>query len=46
MIRNLTASLLNINQAQLTIAVLTKLAQLAAQDWVVQLILVDNGSHS
>ncbi len=44
--RNLTASLLNINEAQLTIEVLTKLAQLAAQDWVVQLILVDNGSRS
>jgi GT2 family glycosyltransferase len=43
--RKLTASLLNINQAQLTINVLDKLARLSAEDWTVQLILVDNCSH-
>ena len=41
---NLTASLLNINQAELTIKVLDKLARLSADGWAVQLILVDNGS--
>jgi GT2 family glycosyltransferase len=43
--RNLTVSLLNINEAQLTINVLNKLARLSAEEWVVQLILVDNGSR-
>jgi GT2 family glycosyltransferase len=43
--RNLTASLLNINEAELTIDVMDKLACLSAQDWAVQLILVDNGSR-
>jgi GT2 family glycosyltransferase len=41
---NLTASLLNINQAELTINVLNKLARLSANNWDVQMILVDNGS--
>jgi len=43
--RYLTASLLNINEAQLTINVLDKLASFSAGDWSVQLILVDNGSR-
>jgi GT2 family glycosyltransferase len=43
--RYLTASLLNINEAQLTINVLKKLARLSAEDWAVQLIFVDNGSR-
>ena len=43
--RNLTVSLLNINEAQLTINVLNKLDRLPAEEWVVQLILVDNGSN-
>jgi GT2 family glycosyltransferase len=44
--RNITASLLNINQAKLTIDVLEKLARLSADDWAVQMILVDNGSDA
>jgi len=44
--RNLTASLLNINQARMTIDVLEKLARLSAEDWAVQMILVDNGSDA
>ena len=44
--RNLTISLLNINEAQLTINVLDKLVSLSAEDWTVQLILVDNGSRN
>ena len=43
--RHVTVSLLNINEAPLTINVLEKLAQLSTQDWAVQLILVDNGSE-
>lgn len=43
--RNLTVSLLNINEAQLTINVLDILARLSTEDWAVQLILVDNGSR-
>jgi GT2 family glycosyltransferase len=43
--RHLTVSLLNINEAQLTINVLDKLARLPIEDWMVQLILVDNGSR-
>lgn len=42
----LTASLLNINEAALTINVLDKLARLSDQDWQVQLILVDNASQA
>ena len=43
--RFLTISLLNINEAQLTINVLEKLAHLSAHTWSVQLIVVDNGSY-
>jgi len=43
--RRLTASLLNINQAQLTINVLDKLARLSTLGWDIQMILVDNGSE-
>jgi GT2 family glycosyltransferase len=42
----LTASLLNIDEAALTIDVLGKLANLSDQGWRVQLILVDNGSRA
>lgn len=43
---DLTASLLNINEAALTIEVLDKLAGLSDQGWQIQLILVDNGSRA
>jgi len=43
--RHLTASLLNINLAQLTMDVLDKLACLSRPAWAIQLILVDNGSQ-
>ena len=43
--RELTVSVLNLNQAALTIDVVEKLASLSARDWLVQLILVDNGSR-
>jgi GT2 family glycosyltransferase len=43
---HITASLLNINEAALTIDVLDKLAGLSDQDWKIQLILVDNGSRT
>jgi len=43
--RQLTVSLLNINQAQLTMDVLDKLGRLAAHDWAIQLVLVDNNSR-
>jgi GT2 family glycosyltransferase len=42
--RKLTISLLNVNQAQLTINILDKLAGLSDEDWSIQMILVDNGS--
>jgi len=42
----LTASLLNINEAALTMDVLGKLAGLSDQGWQVQLIMVDNGSRA
>lgn len=42
--RHITVGLLNLNQAQLTIDVLTQLAHLPATDWAAQLIVVDNGS--
>ncbi len=42
--RRLTAGLLNINEAQLTIDVMDRLASLPGETWAVQLILVDNGS--
>jgi GT2 family glycosyltransferase len=41
----LTVSLLNINEADLTIDVLNKLASLSDQDWQIQLLLMDNGSR-
>jgi GT2 family glycosyltransferase len=44
--RRLTVSLLNINEPDLTIDILNKLAVLAQQDWQMQLILVDNASES
>src|SRR5262249_12237697 len=44
--RQLTASVLNIDQAILTIDVLDKLAALSRQGWQLQLILVDNGSQT
>jgi GT2 family glycosyltransferase len=44
--RQLTASVLNIDQAHLTIDVLEKLAAFSARGWQVQLILVDNGSQT
>jgi GT2 family glycosyltransferase len=44
-VRCLTASLLNINQAGLTIDVLDKLARLSADGWAIQLVMVDNGSR-
>jgi GT2 family glycosyltransferase len=43
--RNLTVSLLNINQAQLTLKLLDQLARLSAENWAVQLVWVDNGSR-
>ena len=43
--RQLTASLLNIDEADLTIDVLDKLAVLSNHEWQMQLILVDNGSR-
>jgi len=43
--RYLTVSLLNIDEAQLTINVLKKLACLSQEDWAIQLIVVDNGSR-
>ena len=43
--RSLTVSLLNINQAELTINLLDRLACLSAEGWAVQLIWVDNGSR-
>jgi GT2 family glycosyltransferase len=45
MMRNLTISLLNINQAQLTLKLLDQLARLSAENWAVQLVWVDNGSR-
>jgi GT2 family glycosyltransferase len=43
--RHLTAGLLNINEADLTIDVMEKLAGLSEESWSVQMILVDNGSE-
>jgi GT2 family glycosyltransferase len=43
---HLTASLLNINEAALTIDVLDKLAGMSDLNWQIQLILVDNGSRA
>lgn len=44
MSRELTVSLLNIDQAALTMQVLEPLAALSGEDWRIRLILVDNGS--
>ena len=41
---HLTVSLLNINEPDLTVDVLDKLAGYSDQGWEIQLILVDNGS--
>ena len=38
--------MLNIDQAALTIDVIDKLAALSAESWLIQLILVDNGSEA
>jgi GT2 family glycosyltransferase len=46
MSRELTVSLLNIDQAALTVQVLEPLAALADDGWRVRLILVDNGSRA
>ena len=43
--RQLTVSLLNINEADLTLDILEKLAQLTYLGWQLQLVLVDNGSR-
>lgn len=43
--RQLTVSLLNINEAELTLDILEKLAQLTYLGWQLQLVLVDNGSR-
>ena len=42
----LTVSLLNIDQAALTMQVLEPLAALSGEDWRIRLILVDNGSRA
>lgn len=44
--RPLSVSLLNINQAKLTIDILEKLANFSGAGWQMQLILVDNGSEA
>ena len=43
--KHVTVSLLNIDEAVMTIDVLEKLAALSSEDWQLQLILVDNGSQ-
>jgi len=43
--RQLTVSLLNINEAALTLDILEKLANLRQLGWQLQLVLVDNGSR-
>ncbi len=43
--RHITAGILNIDQPELTINVMEKLANLSEAEWAVQLILVDNGSQ-
>lgn len=42
---HLTVGLLNLGQANLTIDIMENLARLSSQDWQVQMVLVDNGSH-
>jgi len=44
MSHELTVSLLNIDRAALTIQVLESLAALSGEGWLIQLVLVDNGS--
>jgi len=44
--RHLSVGLLNLDQADLTIAVMENLARLPSDEWQVQMILVDNGSRS
>jgi GT2 family glycosyltransferase len=46
MSQELTVSLLNLDQAALTIQVLEPLAALSGEDWRIRLILVDNGSRA
>ena len=43
--RQLTVSLLNINEADLTLDILEQLAQLTYLGWQLQLVLMDNGSR-
>jgi GT2 family glycosyltransferase len=43
---HLTVSLLNINEAVMTMDVLDKLGGLSGKDWQIQVILVDNGSRN
>jgi GT2 family glycosyltransferase len=45
MMRHLSVGLLNLDQADLTIAVMANLSRLPSHEWQVQMILVDNGSH-
>ena len=46
MSHELTVSLLNIDRAVLTIRVLESLAALSGEGWLIQLVLVDNGSRT
>jgi O-antigen biosynthesis protein len=46
MSHELTVSLLNIDRAALTIQVLEPLAALSGQGWLIQVVLVDNGSRA
>jgi GT2 family glycosyltransferase len=43
--RSLTVSLINVDEAELTIGLLEQLACLSAEEWAIQLIWVDNGSR-
>lgn len=44
--KEVTVSLLNVDQAALTVQVLEPLAALSGEDWRIRLILVDNGSRA
>ena len=44
-IKQVTASVLNIDQVVLTLDVIERLAALSTEGWLIQLILVDNGSQ-
>jgi GT2 family glycosyltransferase len=46
MSRELTVSLLNIDQAALTVGVLEPLAALSSKEWALHVVLVDNGSRT